>query len=137
MVNVTWHQASAYCAWAGARLPTQEEWEHAARGPYCTKYPWGDSPIDPTRSNYEESGIDHPTPTGLYPAGASLEGVFDMIGNVWELTASEYEPEPGTYAWRGGSFSSNHGSVRASSRLNDVPQALESYLGFRMAASIP
>src|ERR1019366_6782298 len=74
VVNVAWHQAAAHYEWGGARLPTEEEWERAARGPNCTKYPWGNDDIDPSRANYDESKIGHPTPVGLYPSGASAEG---------------------------------------------------------------
>src|SRR5262249_13650785 len=84
VVNVPLHQTAAYCQWVGCRLPTEEEWERAARGPECTKYPWGNEDIDPTRANYNESQIGHPTPVGLFPAGASAEGVYDMVGNVLE-----------------------------------------------------
>jgi formylglycine-generating enzyme required for sulfatase activity len=90
VVNVTWHQAAAYSKWVGGRLPTEEEWERAARGPNGTKYPWGNDDIDPSRANYGESEIRHPTPVGLYPSGASAEGVYDMVGNVIEWTSSEW-----------------------------------------------
>ncbi|MFN0168063.1 MAG: formylglycine-generating enzyme family protein, partial [Bryobacteraceae bacterium] len=101
VVNVTWHQACEYCAWAGGRLPTEEEWERAARGPNGTKYPWGNDDIDPSRANYDESKIGHPTPVGLYPSGASAEGACDMVGNVLEWTSSELSKGSGTYVWRG------------------------------------
>ncbi len=104
VVNVTWHQATTYCEWAGGRLPTEEEWERAARGPNGTKYPWGNDDIDPSRANYDESKVGHPTPVGLYPSGVSAEGVCDMAGNVWEWTSSEYSKGSGSYVWRGGCF---------------------------------
>jgi hypothetical protein len=105
VVNVTWHQATAYCAWAGGRLPTEEEWERAARGPNGTKYPWGNDDINPSLANYDESKIGHPTPVGLHPSGVSAEGACDLVGNVFEWTSSEWSKGSGTYVWRGGCFS--------------------------------
>jgi formylglycine-generating enzyme required for sulfatase activity len=137
VVNVTWHQAAAYCEWAGGRLPTEEEWERAARGPNCTKYPWGYEEIDPSRANYIESKVGHPTPVGLYPTGASPEGICDLIGNVWEWTASEWTKGSGTYVLRGGSFDVNRRYARSSCRYNYQPVVLYFDLGFRLAGGIP
>jgi formylglycine-generating enzyme required for sulfatase activity len=132
VVAVTWHQAAAYCEWAGGRLPTEEEWERAARGPKCTKYPWGEADIDPSRANYSDSNIGHVTPVGLYPSGASAEGAYDMAGNVFEWTSSEEFKGSGNYVWRGGSFSYGRRLARSSYRgLRSVEQ-LHS-LGFRLA----
>jgi formylglycine-generating enzyme required for sulfatase activity len=136
VVNVTWHQASAYCEWMGGRLPTEEEWERAARGPKGTKYPWGNEDIDPSRANYSDSNIGHPTPVGLYPSGASSEGACDMVGNVWEWTSSEYSEGSGTYVWRGGSFTNSRWYARSSFRLNYQPGEQGLNLGFRLAGGI-
>jgi formylglycine-generating enzyme required for sulfatase activity len=136
VVNVTWHQATAYCEWAGGRLPTEEEWERAARGPNCTKYPWGNEDIDPSRANYDESKIGHPTPVGLYPSGASAEGASDLVGNAWEWTSSEWSEGSGTYVWRGGSFNYNRRFARSSFRYYYLPVVLGHYLGFRLAGGI-
>ena len=136
VVNVTWHQAAAYCEWAGARLPTEEEWERAARGPNCTKYPWGNDDIDPSRANYDESKIGHPTPVGLYPSGASAEGACDMVGNVFEWTSSEWSKGSGTYVWRGGSFGGDRWSARSSYRGSLRPDERDRNLGFRLAGGI-
>ena len=133
VVNVTWHQANAYCHWAGGRLPTEEEWERAARGPGCTKYPWGNDDIDPARANYGDSNLGHPTPVGLYPLGVSAEGAYDLIGNVWEWTSSEWETGSGTYVWRGGSFNNNRRNARSSYRNNNQPDEQNQNLGFRVA----
>ena len=132
VVNVTRHQATAYCAWAGGRLPTEEEWERAARGPNGTKYPWGNDDIDPSRANYFDSKIGHPTPVGLYPCGASAEGACDMVGNVFEWTCS------GTYVWRGGCYCFSRRNARSSYRLNVPPFVFVQfrYLGFRLAGGI-
>ncbi len=89
VVRVNWHQANAYCRWAGGRLPTKEEWERGARGTNGTKYPWGNEDISPSRANYDESKIGHPTPVGLYPLSA--EGAYDLVGDVFEWRSSEWE----------------------------------------------
>jgi formylglycine-generating enzyme required for sulfatase activity len=136
VVNVTWRQATAYCEWAGGRLPTEEEWERAARGPKCTKYPWGGADIDPSRANYDESRIGHPTPVGMYPFGASAEGADDMIGNVFEWTSSEPSKGSGAYTWRGGSFSYGRRLARSSYRFVNQPFVQNRYLGFRVAGDV-
>ena len=136
VVNVTWHQAAAYCEWAGGRLPAEEEWERAARGPKCTKYPWGNAYIDPTRANYDDSKVGHPTPVGLYPSGASAEGACDMVGNVLEWTSSEWSKGSGTYVWRGGSFFLNRWLARSSYRYSYQPDVRSRNLGFRVARGI-
>jgi len=137
VVNVTWHQANAYCMWARVRLPTEEEWERAARGSKCTKYPWGNEDIDPSRANYDESKIGHPTPVGLYPNGASGEGACDLIGNVFEWTSSEWEKGSGSYVWRGGSFVFDRRYARSAYRSFSHPGGQLSDLGFRVAGGIP
>jgi len=136
VVNVTWHQARAYCVWAGGWLPTEEEWERAARGPNGTKYPWGNDDIDPSRANYFDSKIGHPTPVGLYPCGVSAEGACDMVGNVWEWTSSEYSKGSGTYVWRGGSFIDVRRYARSSFRVFVRPDDQGRDLGFRLAGGI-
>jgi formylglycine-generating enzyme required for sulfatase activity len=136
VVNVTWYQATAYCEWAGGRLPTEEEWERAARGPKGTKYPWGSADIDPSRANYSDSKIGHPTPVGLYPCGASAEGVHDMIGNVYEWTSSEWSAGSGTFVWRGGSFYDSRRDARSSYRYLNLPVGQDRDLGFRVAGGI-
>ncbi|MFN7920409.1 MAG: formylglycine-generating enzyme family protein [Bryobacteraceae bacterium] len=136
VVNVTWHQANAFCEWAKCRLPTEEEWERAARGPDRTKYPWGSNDIDPSRANYDESKIGHPTPVGLYPTGASVEGVLDLIGNVWEWTDSWYDKDQDTRVVRGGAFYNLRDYARASYRDYSLPDDLYDGLGFRVAGGI-
>jgi formylglycine-generating enzyme required for sulfatase activity len=97
IVGVSWHQARAYCAWARGRLPTEAEWEKAARGPQGRMFPWGDEYPNGTRAVYgrrEETG--HPDPVGSRPRGDSPYGLHDMAGNVWEWVESPYDP----YAYR-------------------------------------
>ena len=133
VVRVTWHQATAYCQWAGGRLPTEEEWERAARGPQGTKYPWGNEGIDTARANFFESRIGHPTPVGLYPLGVSAEGAYDLVGNVFEWTSSPWSKSSAEYVWRGGSFNNNRRNARSSYRNNNQPDEQNQNLGFRLA----
>jgi formylglycine-generating enzyme required for sulfatase activity len=87
VVGVSWRDASAYCEWAGVRLPTEAEWEKAARGGLVKKrFPWGDEDADKTRANYGRN-VGKPTPVGQYPANGY--GLYDMAGNVWEWCLDE------------------------------------------------
>ena len=94
MVNVSWYEAAAYCAWAGCRLLTEAEWERAARGTVGRKYPWGNQAAEPSRLNFGASQIGHPTPVGIYPLGATPDGIHELAGNVWEWCADSYAAYP-------------------------------------------
>jgi formylglycine-generating enzyme required for sulfatase activity len=109
VVNVTWYEAAAYCASVGGRLPTEAEWERAARGTVGRKYAWGDEPPDPSRANYVETKVGKPTPVGLFPRGATPEGIQDLAGNVSEWTADWYD-EGQLRVVRGGSWSTDRGT---------------------------
>ena len=98
-VNVSWRDAAAFCRWLGQgtglafRLPTEAEWEKAARGADGRIYPWGDAPPDETLCNIDGT-VGDTTPVGTYPKGASPCGALDMAGNVWEWTGSLYKEYP-------------------------------------------
>ncbi|MFZ6027494.1 MAG: SUMF1/EgtB/PvdO family nonheme iron enzyme [Chloroflexota bacterium] len=148
-VEVTWYGAAAYCAWAGRRLPTEAEWEKAARGTHGHIYPWG-SEIDCTKALYGNCAVSFTFPVGSLPDGASPYGALDMAGNVWEWVADWYAvdtyanmpqanptgPESGTArVVRGGSFDYNAKHNRPADRRNDGPENSSYDYGFRCAVS--
>lgn len=92
VVDVSWYAAVAYCQWAGKRLPTEAEWEHAARGGLNGLFPWGNEAVDEGRANYGGSRVGSTSEVASYAANGY--GLFDMAGNVWEFLADEWQPYP-------------------------------------------
>jgi formylglycine-generating enzyme required for sulfatase activity len=142
VTNVTWDEAYAYCLAQGNRLPTEAEWEYAARGTDGRLYPWGES-FDPAAVNYGKSGILHTEPVGARPRNRSPFGVLDMAGNVWQWCSDDYRhyaghkselPIPrGAKVIRGGSFRSESSKVTSVARDFQQPSQRSSTIGFRCA----
>jgi gamma-glutamyl hercynylcysteine S-oxide synthase len=153
VMHVSWYEADAFARWTGRRLPTEAEWEKAARHDPASgrsqRYPWGDA--DPT-ADVANLGQRHlqPAPAGSYEAGAAPSGARQLIGDVWEWTASDFLPYPGFVAWpykeysevfwgsdykvlRGGAFSADPVVCRATFRNWDYPIRRQIFAGFRTA----
>jgi formylglycine-generating enzyme required for sulfatase activity len=161
VVNVSWIDADAYCRWAGRELPTEAQWEAAARGLSAALFPWGDEPPSGRTANFcdnncpsddrirdVDDGYAGPAPIGSYPAGANAYGVLDLAGNVWEWVAdwssAHYDatspvenptgPEQGDLrVLRGGSWITIPAELRGSNRHAALPDLSSHSIGFRCA----
>ena len=148
IVYIAWYQAEAYCEWTDRRLPTEAEWEKAARGTNWRSYPWGFSDPNPRLANYAETMIHESVSSFSYPLGASPYGVLNMSGNVREWVADWYDPhyyEVSPYAnpkgpetgkeksLRSGSYNEGPRGVAIDKRYRHEPQSAGLSRGFRCA----
>ena len=157
VLHVCWYEADAYARWAGRRLPTEAEWEKAARHDPAAgrsrRFPWGDGDPAPALANLGQRHL-RPAPAGSYPDGAAPSGARQLIGDVWEWTSSDFLPYPGFTAWpykeysevffgpdykvlRGGAFGVSPVAIRGTFRNWDYPVRRQIFAGFRTARSAP
>lgn len=159
VVGVSWYEAEAFCRWMTqkwsskegrrvARLPSEAEWEYAARGKEGRRYPWGNDEPTPERANYGHTGIGQTSPVGAFPLGATPEGVHDMAGNVWEWCGDWYGKYPSDThinpsglikgsdrVLRGGSWFFSASNLRGAGRNGIRPSYRDRLVGFRVVWS--
>jgi formylglycine-generating enzyme required for sulfatase activity len=162
VVGISWYEAVAFCRWLSQhpvynpqrytyRLPTEAEWEYAARGMARRIYPWGKEAPDGERANFDQI-YDGTSAVGCFPLGATAENVHDLAGNVWEWTGSVYTPYPYDpddgreqldnpaekyFTLRGGGWNNPSINLRASARNNNLPDYHYNNVGFRLARRPP
>jgi len=145
VVLISWDDAAAYCQWAGKRLPSEAEWEKAARGTDGRIWPWGNA-WDASKANSVEQRNDAAMIGGQFPGGASPYGALDMVGNVWQWTSTLYKPypydandgradpqTPGARVTRGGAWAFGPSVTRTATRNRFDPQSVSLSIGFRCA----
>ncbi len=148
VVYISWFQASEYCQWAGRRLPSEAEWEKAARGIDGRMYPWGDEPPTPRLANYSDTLIGESVSSFRYPLGASPYGLLNMSGNIREWVADWYDPDYYLYSpyanpegpetgfersLRSASYNEDGREIAITYRLRHEPQSAGLSRGFRCA----
>lgn len=153
VINVSWEEARAFCRWLSRKtgenidLPTEAQWERAAKGLEQRQYPWGNDSPGCNRGNYEDCSPATTVDVGLFADGRTPDGIFDMAGNVWEwckdcYLSTYYSISPDrnpqgpentpTRVLRGGSYSSDSWDIRTTKRYRRAPETIEWYIGFRI-----
>ena len=147
VVQVSVNDARRFCAHHGLRLPSEQEWERAARGDDGRRFPWGNEPPEQNESSARRAnfgtvacfapdssdGYLHTAPVGSFPLGASPYGIEDLAGNVWEWTASPFPGEPDDWVLRGGGWGNNPYCLRSAYRHGNPPNIALDMVGIRCA----